>query len=637
MIIRKTSVTVIFILSFLSLFSQSSLAVDKIDPSIRKGANAVVRYEHVKVTLAEISKLEREVERAVTVLNSKAEGFLTFYEYYEKGISKIKDLKIEIYDRSGKLLKEVKKSDIEDYAYQDGVSLISSGRVMYYNYETIDFPVTMKTSYKMSSKNTSFLSSWYPITSSKVGVEKSTYSISVAEDLEVFAKELNLDKYDNINKNGLSYSISDLKPIKYEKYGPHFTEFAPIVYFQANKFNYNGYIGSSSTWNDFGRWQYDSFMSENRFSNEDKIRFALNPLLEKKTSRTDTIKAIYDFVQENTRYIGIQLKEGGWKPMELDKVHTVKYGDCKALSYYTIGLLDLYDIPADYVLVNANSLFSKSLLQDFASGSQANHAIVRVPHERTEDIWLECTSHYAPFNFLGSFTDDRNALVVNADTSYLVRTPSYIGQDVKEYLTEVSLLDDDIYHVHAKVVNSGLNYSSAIGRSLLDEEDRKNYISKRLFSFLNVHKVGASSYLDQESELKYIEGYNLEVKSLAESMGDYLLLPVGFIDIEVPKLTTKNKRINELVFYKPYERVSTTTYTLPQHFKAQIENRDVNIDNEYCSYELSMSQEGDKLTVRRRFKLKEGRYSPEIYNTVAKHMKAIRKQECRMITIVNKT
>jgi hypothetical protein len=49
-------------------------------------------------------------------------------------------------------------------------------------------------------------------------------------------------------------------------------------------------------------------------------------------------KLIYDYVQQKSRYVSIQVGIGGWKPMDASDVDRLGYGDCKGLTNYTKAL-----------------------------------------------------------------------------------------------------------------------------------------------------------------------------------------------------------------------------------------------------------------------------------------------------------
>ena len=64
-------------------------------------------------------------------------------------------------------------------------------------------------------------------------------------------------------------------------------------------------------------------------------------------------------------YISIGLDEGGLVPLSAGKVHEVKYGDCKALSFYMKSLLDLFGIQANYVVVRAGKEMPEDLFTEY--------------------------------------------------------------------------------------------------------------------------------------------------------------------------------------------------------------------------------------------------------------------------------
>jgi len=49
-------------------------------------------------------------------------------------------------------------------------------------------------------------------------------------------------------------------------------------------------------------------------------------------SREEKARLLYEYVQNKTRYISIQLGIGGFQPFEARVVDETGYGDCKALS-----------------------------------------------------------------------------------------------------------------------------------------------------------------------------------------------------------------------------------------------------------------------------------------------------------------
>ncbi len=60
-----------------------------------------------------------------------------------------------------------------------------------------------------------------------------------------------------------------------------------------------------------------------------------------------------------------------------------------------------------------------------------------------DSVWLECTSKTADFGVLGSFTENRNALLITENGGVLVPTPmSRASENVIRAYTTVDLKDD---------------------------------------------------------------------------------------------------------------------------------------------------------------------------------------------------
>ena len=138
-------------------------------------------------------------------------------------------------------------------------------------------------------------------------------------------------------------------------------------------------------------------------------------------SPLEKAKIVYQFMQNKTRYISVQVGIGGWEPIAANQVDQVGYGDCKGLTNYTKALLDVVGVTSYYTVVYASE--KRNLDKDFAS-LQGNHVILNIPNEG-KDIWLECTSQTMPFGFLGDFTDDRDVLVVTPEGGIIKRTAIY--------------------------------------------------------------------------------------------------------------------------------------------------------------------------------------------------------------------
>ena len=99
-----------------------------------------------------------------------------------------------------------------------------------------------------------------------------------------------------------------------------------------------------------------------------------------------------------------------------------------------------------------------------------------------DTTWLECTSTSSDFGSLGSFTENRNALLVTAEGGVLVTTPkSKQSENTFNLTTKVHLLEDASGTSESVLNTKGL-YKGEVTRYIVDEkkDDQKEYLVRNL-------------------------------------------------------------------------------------------------------------------------------------------------------------
>ena len=425
---RLPLLTIYAILVLTSLYPQeNSFQALALDPILTKNANAIVRLDEMKIDVASHKSITYTVKQVVTVLNKLGNSSARTQLYYDKE-KKIKNIDILIYDQLGKEIKHIKRKDFQDLSAADGFSLYNDDRLLYHRYTPIQYPYTLEFIYEVESSDTGFFPPWYFISGYLVSVEKSHYEINFADEtLKPEIKEYNLDgiTYDKKEtSNSILYSADNIPALKQEYLSPDFLDIVPRLKVRMKHFNLKGVDASVADWNDLGAW-IDNELLKNRDDLTEETKMTVHELVKGTDDTLEKARIIYQYVQDNTRYISVQIGIGGWQPISAIDVDKVKYGDCKGLSNYTKALLKEVGVESYYVVVHAGNAkidFDK----DF-SVLQGNHAILAIPYN-DEYYWVDCTSQVNPFGFIGDFTDDRDVLVVKPNGGEIVRTRSYLNE-----------------------------------------------------------------------------------------------------------------------------------------------------------------------------------------------------------------
>ncbi len=618
-------------------FSQGKYAVENIDPDLIANANAVIRNYSETVEFKSIDKLIITKHVTITVLNKKADDYLFFHEFYSENSGKLKDIKIYILDENGNEIQKVKNKDIEDVAGYDGFSIITSSRLKLYRHTPASYPVTISYSFTKESENTSWFPRWVPLFDYSLSLEKSAYKIINSSGIEILKKETNLEDFSIRSSDENAYLAENIKAVKKEKYSPAGYKIFPSVLFSPHSFSYEGHKGTIHSWNDVGQWMYKSFLENRKELADIGVKEELKGLISPKDDKRTITKKLYDYVQENTRYVSIQLGEGGYKPMETTDVHNLDYGDCKALSFYMQGLLKLYDIESDYVLVYADVNDKRSLIPDFYSKSQFNHAITCVPMEE-DTVWLDCTSNDSPFNFLGRFTDDRKVLLVNGNDSKVAKTPKY-DYKLNSQKTEglITLKTSGDMSAALNITHTGIQCDKIIRLNRKDNEDIEKHIKLHRYKNMNEVVVQNYNYTLIEEDIRAEEKIEMSSKRYAEPAGEYLLIPLNTVQFPIPILKQSTKRMYPIEFRRSVEYASTLDYKVPSGYKIYKEIEPIELESEYGIYKSSITQI-DENTVRheRYFRKKEGVFAPDAYNDMKNFFNKIRKVEKGSINIQNK-
>ena len=219
----------------------------------------------------------------------------------------------------------------------------------------------------------------------------------------------------------LSYVALNILAQKAEDYSPSTDDLFPKVMMGLEKFHLEGVDGTATTWEAFGKWYGEKILTGTTDLPEE-TKTKIKALVGDEKDPIKKAKIIYDYVQKKSRYVNIAVGIGGWKPMLASDVDRLGYGDCKALSNYTKALLQVVDVPS-YNTILYGDRYKSNIQSDFVS-MQGNHMILAIPNGDNY-TWLECTSQDDPFGYQGTFTDDRDVLVVKPEGGEIVRTKIY--------------------------------------------------------------------------------------------------------------------------------------------------------------------------------------------------------------------
>lgn len=172
------------------------------------------------------------------------------------------------------------------------------------------------------------------------------------------------------------------------------------------------------SWQELGAW-YASLERDRRVPDA-SVKTEAAELVKGKTDDMAKVKALYDYVSRNIRYVSLSFGLGRIQPHAASEVLANGYGDCKDKNTLLAALLDAEGFHSTSVLIGSHM----KLDPDVPSPMQFDHVITRVPVDGKE-IWLDSTPGVAPFRMLSAGLRHKQALAILPDNkSELVWTPS---------------------------------------------------------------------------------------------------------------------------------------------------------------------------------------------------------------------
>lgn len=312
----------------------------------------------------------------------------------------------------------------------------------------------------------------------------------------------------------------------------------------------------------FGLWYGN--LSQGSINLSEQTKSALKEMVKNAKDDKEKIEILYDYLQSNFRYVSIQLGIGGYKPFDADFVDKKKYGDCKALSNYMKAILDAVGIVSYPALINAE--YNKQPVDPAFPHNSFNHVILCVPGNK-DTTWLECTSTAVDAGTLGSFTENRNALLITPGGGVLVPTPkSKASENLFTLHTNVALREDASGESESKLETKG-EYREEIMQYVLNEkkDDQKEFLVSKL-GFLQPDQFDLTT--DQKNNDNTT--FRLQIEKVPEfTAGSKMFLNPRIYKMWNAALPKTEKRTKAFYFPYPFIKTDTTIYQLPENYTVE--------------------------------------------------------------------
>ncbi len=575
--------------------------------SFSQSGNSIVEFK--TVVKANNSGLTEEISYLIEVDNKESDWITDIEIPYSKG-EKLDILEASIINANGKVVRSLKKKEIVTRSAISQGTFFEDSYVKEFKLKWNEYPYRIKYRYRKTVKEFLYVTYWIPVVHQEAPVISATLQVELPRQYKVnidYSPSLKYTSDTLTNMHTHKWATSILNPIKKESYSPPFLEIFPSVRIVPEEFNY-GIKGSFKTWEDYGNWQ--SQINDNLDILTEDEKTNVDRLIDGVSDQKEIIKTLYHYMQDNTRYINVAIDMGGLQPYPASYVCEKKYGDCKALTMYMKALLKHAGIEAYYTKIYAGD--NPKRLNRNLPAQQFNHVILAIPMEK-DTVWLENTSNSLPYNYLGTFTQNRYGLMVNGDNSCLIKTNALETEEVKEVNSYHFKLDENGY---------GEMSLSAVYRGKLFEDikyiqksyklsDQKRWIEKELIPKDTEIVAWEFDAVDRDQKTINLK-LTSEVKNQIRKLGgSKILQPPNF---KFHPLKHPDTRRTPLRINYPINRIDTMSYYLSMQDSYNVElPEDFKLSSDYGTYEETYSTIDNTIYITRHFQLYSGEYTLEEY------------------------
>lgn len=596
------------------------------EETVAQEANAEV-IKYTTTCVVEKDKLTQTDFVTIQVNNRAGDEYAEIEIPYSKN-ERVSDIAAWIETPDGTRVRELKKSEMVDKSAISDISLFEDNYKKCFQLKHNSYPYIVTYTYKTTIKNFIELADWKPVLHHDIPTRSAKLKVILPKGY-AFNKFVHRIPDCRIDSSGVSVVLecnaSYDRQIQKELFSQPADEYPSIIVAPLN-FQY-GVEGSTKDWASFGNWQYRLIQGLDVLPDEEKA--TVTALINGITDKREIVKTLYHYLQDHTRYINVTIGIGGYKPYPASYVAQNKYGDCKALTNYMKALLSYVGIASCYTLVYADEQ-PRNLVREY-SGSQFNHAVLAVPLGK-DTIWLDNTSKTNPFGYMGVFTQNREALLIDKDQSRLVRIPAMTKEECRvAYKIQFDCNASGNANTWVNISFRGEDFEQFNGLHASYTEDEKDRWVRDYMPFNNYEVVNWELLKHDRDSTNIDLQAKLNLYKFLKPLGNELYF--SLYPVRMPFFTVPAARKLPMAMPYPFFHSDSLIYSFPKGYEVKTIQDAVSLTSRFGTYTLSMKIVDGKLLVVKQMVLFAGNYSLEQYAQFYAFIQSVKEKDRQNIII----
>lgn len=379
------------------------------------------------------------------------------------------------------------------------------------------------------------------------------------------------------------------------------------------------YLSDYVSWSEVSRWGWPLYRQQ---AADGLVREAAAAVAGEVDSEEGRILAVLRFVQDEIRYLGMEMGVHSYKPASAEQVLSQRFGDCKGKAVLMVEMLKALGIEAQPALVHSSK--GKNLAKLLPTPKAFNHVIVYL-ESGNRRYWLDPTLSYQRGDL---------STITQPDYGYAVRItekgavlekmfehgPQLHSKQVTEYLDlTTGKKGKAAYTIHTRYAG---RFADTVRRHLSEASRREtelSYLDYTAQYYPGAEQAKALEVIDDEKSNSLMEVERYLIPEIWQQDENYQyamfepFLLYNYIDSDIGP-----RRLAPLGLAHPVLISQTTRVKLPEGFRFEQEHKE--IADKAFRFSYDVRAERGELVLEYRYQSLQDHVLPEDLREYAAHM-----------------
>jgi hypothetical protein len=521
----------------------------------------------------------------------------------------VKDLKANTWlpGEKGYIRKPV--TEFEDVQSLQGDIFLDSRRFKEFRYPSVQSGAVTECSYSYEFLDPVSLGGFDFV--SGVPLIYGEVSVTVSNDVELgiaqFGRTDNIEhtevkKGSNTIHTWIVRNVDAFKQFDYlmsdDQFRPHLFVYVKSYTYKGEKVNLLGGV------EDLYKYNY-KHIKELSPTVEGELKEVVDSIKSKYSDETELVRGIYQWVQDNVRYIAMEEGLGGFVPRPANFVCEKKYGDCKDMANLLKRMLDYAGVPGYLCWVGTRSI---GYQYDQLPLPNADNHMIAAYKKDGQYVFLDATAKDDPFGMPSWAIQGKQTMISIDENNFDVPFIPVVPHDQNRIHDELTVeLSGNTLLINGKASLAGYMRSAVAGRVLgagkQNEKQAWKSVLERASNKCSVESYTTENLEDRNKDL--LVNYSLKIPDYAKVIADEMYVNMNLHTSLLDMKPDTTDRYCGVEFMHTILDESVYKLKIPDGYKLKQLPESLKVVSDKYEFDFSYVHVNSEIHVIKKFVLKE--------------------------------